>query len=164
VIAIARGTVGTGEVLAVAAALGGVVCSVAYSVLMRRVTAEVHPLAATAIFLSVTAVVSAIAAIPELGHVVWPPPLSVLLATLYLAVFGSVIAFVAYFYLLPRVSLMVSASLVLAQPVIAVLVDAAFADDVALAPATWAGVAITLFGVACNLIVRGRAVNPVAPR
>ena len=105
------------------------------------------------------ALVSWVAAVPELDQLPWPPPARATLATLYLALLGSVVAFGCYFYLLTRVSLMVGASLVLVQPLIAIGVDAAFERKASLGPVTWLGVAITLVGVAVNLAAKARAAH-----
>jgi drug/metabolite transporter (DMT)-like permease len=163
VIALDRGSVDTHEFLAVLAALGAVVCSVGYSILVQQASDGVHPFATTAVFLTMTTVVSWVAAIPSIGDLpAWPFPLGPTLATLYLAVLGSVVAFVSYFYLLQRVSLMVGASLVLVQPIIALLVDAAFEHRAEVGSATWLGMAITLSGVAINLVTRVRAARASA--
>jgi drug/metabolite transporter (DMT)-like permease len=157
VISYDRMSVGVGEALSVAAALAAVIASVGYSVLVKRASAGVSPLAMTAIFLTVTTLVSWAAALPEVDRMPWPLPLQPTLATLYLAVLGSVVAFGCYFYLLKHVSLMVANSLVLVQPIIALLVDAAFESRATLSAGTWLGIAITLAAVAVNLLVKARA-------
>ena len=87
----------------------------------------------------------------------WPPPLRPSVATLYLALFGSVAAFACYFYLVKHVSLMTANSLVLVQPVIALLLDAALEREARLAPLAWVGAAIVLCGVAVNVLWRAPA-------
>jgi drug/metabolite transporter (DMT)-like permease len=98
-----------------------------------------------------TMVVAWIPAIPEIQQMPWPPPLRPTIATVYLAVFGSVVAFVAYSYLIKHVSLMAANSLVLVQPVVALLLDAALERHARLAPTAWLGVVITLIAVIINV-------------
>ncbi|HUS64275.1 MAG TPA: EamA family transporter, partial [Kofleriaceae bacterium] len=82
---------------------------------------------------------------------------------LYLAVLGSVVTFVCYFYLLQRVTLMTASTLVLIQPVIALLVDAAWERDIRLAARSYIGVAVTLAGVALNLGMKWRKARRATP-
>ena len=77
-------------------------------------------------------------------------PFTASMAILYLAVFGSVIAFAAYFALLRRSTLMTAATLTFVQPIFAILVDAAFEKEIVLGPSAYAGVGITLVGVAVS--------------
>ena len=141
---------------ALAAALMAVLASVNYSVLVREGAGGAHPLAVAAVFLTVTTLVVWVLAWREGGSLPWPLPLRPTLATIYLAVFGSVVAFTCYFYLLERVPLMVANSLVLVQPLIALGVDAAFEHKATLGRATWLGVGLTLVGVAVNWAVKAR--------
>jgi drug/metabolite transporter (DMT)-like permease len=152
-----------GDGASLAAALCAVLASVTYSILVKRASAGVHPLAMTAVFLITTALVCWVGAIGEGGALPWPPPPGPTLATLYLALFGSVIAFACYFYLLRQVSLMVANSLVLVQPVIALLVDAGFEAHASLAPRAWVGIAVTLAAVALNLAAKARALRARPP-
>src|SRR5690606_26298037 len=157
VIATSRGSVEVGEALALALALGAVLCSVVHSVLLKRSTSSTHPLSATAVFLAVTTLVAWVPALAELDELPWPPPLGPTIATVYLAIFGSVVAFVSYVYLLRRVSLMVASSLVLVIPILALLVDAAFERRATIESGTWLGVAITLGALALSFGLKVRA-------
>jgi drug/metabolite transporter (DMT)-like permease len=137
--------------------LCAVMCSAAYGVIVKREAAPLNPLATVTVFLAVTAAALWILA-PLAGPITtpWPPPLEPTLAVVYLGLFGSVLAFASYFYLIKRISLMASTTLVFIQPLIAVVVDALWERDVILAPASYAGMAITLVGVAVTLILRVR--------
>jgi drug/metabolite transporter (DMT)-like permease len=150
---------GPSQAAALAAALAAVLASTAYSVLMKYGMRDVHVLAGTAVFIAMTMVVAWIPAIPELPQMPWPPPLRPTIATVYLAVFGSVVAFVAYSYLIKHVSLMAANSLVLVQPVVALLLDAALERHARLAPTAWLGVVITLIAVIINVARTDRATS-----
>ena len=136
--------------------LGSVIVSAVYSTIMKRRAADVNPAATTTIFLGVTAIVlGTIVLARGPAPVVWPPPLGPTLALLYLAVVGTVVAFVVYFWLLRRVSVMTTSTLVFVFPLIALAVDAAFERELQLEPRAYVGVALTLCGLAIS--VRGRA-------
>ncbi len=139
-----------------------VIVSGAYAVIVKREGDGMHPLASAAVFLTVTAVALwAFVLASGWQPLPWPPPVKPTLALFYLAIFGSVIAFVTYFYLLSRVSLMALASLVFVLPIIALLVDAIWEDDVILGGRTYLGIAITMVGVLISVLLRPRAVAPV---
>ena len=69
----------------------------------------------------------------------WPPPLRPTLALLYLALLGSVVVFAVYFYLLKRLTLMAASTLVFIEPVLALLIDAVWEQEIRLAPGTLPG-------------------------
>ena len=133
--------------------LGAVCCASVYGVIIKREGKDLNPLASTAVFLSVTALGLWVAA-PAFGEIIppWPPPLKPSLAILYLAIFGSLIAFASYFYLLKHISLMASTTLVFIQPMIAVAVDAMFERHANLKPLTFLGMAVVLAGVLLSVI------------
>jgi drug/metabolite transporter (DMT)-like permease len=132
--------------------LGAVVCSGTYNLILKKHTQGLHPIATTATFLTITAVLMfALAAVVERQPAPWPPPVPPTVALLYLAVVGSVVAFAGYFYLLQHVGVMTLSTLVLAQPIIALFVDALF-EAQKIAPRTYLGAAITLVGVLLNLL------------
>ncbi len=132
--------------------LGSVFASVVYNIIFKREANDVNPLSSTAVLLGVSALSLWLASLTR-GPVElpWPPPAAPTAALLYLAILGSVVAFACYFYLLKRVSLMTASTLVLIQPVLALLVDAAFEEEVRLAGRNYLGVAITFGGVALAL-------------
>jgi drug/metabolite transporter (DMT)-like permease len=149
----AEQAVGLGLVMA------AVCVSSIYVIIVKRHAGDSHPLASTAIFLTVTAVVLWVVALASGWEPLpWPPPRAATVALVYLAVFGSIIAFATYFYLLRRFSVMATMSLTFVIPVIALMVDALWEDEVRLAGRTYLGVAITLLGVFVSLIMRRRDV------
>ena len=78
------------------------------------------------------------------------------MALLYLAVFGSVITFALYLYLLRRMSVTAASTLVFVEPVLALLIDAGFEREIRLGARSYAGAAVTLLGVAISLLLRPR--------
>ncbi len=144
--------VSASQAVGVALILGSVVVSTVYSMIMKRHTAGCHGLVSTAIFLTVTALVLVVVALaageplPE-----WPPPLVPTIALLYLALIGSAVAFVVYFWLLGRTSLLVTSTLVFVYPLVALAIDAAFERDLPVAGRTYVGAAIVLAGLGVSL-------------
>jgi probable blue pigment (indigoidine) exporter len=153
--------------VAVLVVLASVLVSALYTTLMKRAAAGVHPLASTGVFLGTTALVlGALAMAVDGTKIPWPPPVVPTAALVYLAIGGSVVVFMAYFYLLDRVSLMTVSTLVVIEPIIALAVDAAFEHGVTLVARSYAGIAIAGVGVAVSILgtpSRKRAPEPLAP-
>ena len=143
---------GVGVVMVVAS----VVIATVYSMIMKQHAKRVHGLVSTAIFLAVTALVLGVVAVIAHEPIPWPPPVVPTIALLYLAVVGSVVAFLVYFWLLGKTGLLVTSTLVFVYPLVALVVDALFERDLPLSGRSYLGVAITLGGLAVSL--RGRAI------
>jgi len=159
ILGIERLGVSAAQALACLMVFGAVVSSGSYNLILKRHTQGLHPFATTASFLSITAVLMIILAlVVERQPPPWPPPPSPTLAVLYLAIVGSVVAFAGYFYLLQHVRVMTLSTLVVAQPIIALLVDAAL-ESQRIAPRTYLGAAVTLLGVVLNLASTRRVVT-----
>ncbi len=157
-----RASVSSDQSSGVALLCGGVVLSAFYSLVLKRESSSVHALCATSWFLSVTAAALWLAALVAEGWAApWPPPFAPTMALLYLAIFGSVLTFASYLYLLQRVSLMTTTTLVFIQPVIALFVDSQWEDDVQLTLTSYVGAAITLGGVLVAMLWK-RYSNPKA--
>jgi drug/metabolite transporter (DMT)-like permease len=139
------------QAVGVALVLGSVLASTTYSMVMKRHGQGVHAFASTWIFITVTAVCLCGAAAVRGFPVPWPPPLEPTLALVYLAVFGSVVAFATYFWLLSQLSLMTMSTLSFVLPIIALVVDAFFEDDVILDARAYLGIAVTLSGLIVSL-------------
>jgi drug/metabolite transporter (DMT)-like permease len=135
----------------VALTLGSVTVATIYSMLMKRHGARVPALVSTTIFIAVTAVVLGAVALAAREPVPWPPPLRPTIALGYLAVIGSVVAFLVYFWLLGRTSLLLTSTLVFVYPLVALAIDAAFEHSITLGPRAYVGAAITLGGLAVTL-------------
>jgi drug/metabolite transporter (DMT)-like permease len=133
-----------------------VVCAV-YNLILKRHASGADPLAVNLPFLAAAAAtLLAFAAIYERQLPPWPPALRPALALLYLAVFGSVITFALYFFLIRRLPLTVVSTLVFVEPVLALLIDAAWEQEIRLGVQAYAGAAVTLVGVAISLLLRPR--------
>jgi drug/metabolite transporter (DMT)-like permease len=139
------------QALGVAMVVGSVVIATVYSMVMKRHGGRVHGVVATAVFLAVTAVVLVAVAIVVGEPVPWPPPAAPTAALLYLAIVGSVVAFLAYFWLLGATSLQLTSTLVFVYPLVALAIDAAFEREIALDAGAYLGAAITLGGLAVSL-------------
>lgn len=141
---------------AVGIVLMAVLVSTSYTLIVKRHATGVHPLASAGVFLTVTAVSLWIATLLTWRDLPWPPPFEPTAALVYLGVFGSVVTFSAYFYLLARVSVMTLMTMVFVVPVVALGVDLLWEDQVEILPRTWLGIAITLGGVILGLLARPR--------
>lgn len=137
----------------VAMMIGSVIVATTYSMIMKRHARadRVHGLVSTAIFLAVTAVVLGIVAVIAHEPLPWPLPIKPTVALLYLAVVGSVVAFLVYFWLLGKTGLLVTSTLVFVYPLVALVIDALFERDLPLGGRSYVGVAITLGGLAVSL-------------
>jgi drug/metabolite transporter (DMT)-like permease len=147
-----RLTVSPEQAIGVVFGLASVFASVVYNIIFKREASDVNPLSSTAVLLGVSSLCLWLVSVSS-GPIdlPWPPPTAPTLALFYLAILGSVVTFVCYFYMLKRVSLMTASTLVLIQPVLALLVDAVWEDEVRLVGRSYLGVALTFSGVALAL-------------
>lgn len=139
------------QAVGVALVLGSVVVATAYSMLMKQHARGVSGLVATTVFITVTAIVLGAIAVIAGEPIPWPPPPTATLALLHLAVLGSVVAFLLYFWLLANTSLLVTSTLVFVFPLVAIATDAAFERELPLGARTYLGAAITLAGLVVAL-------------
>lgn len=146
-----RLAVSASQAVGVGLVIGSVTVSTIYSMIVKRHAEGTSNLAATAIFLGVTAIVLVVVAVVAGQGLPWPPPTAPTLAVLYLAIVGSAVAFLVYFWLLGKTSLMVTSTLVFMYPLVALVIDALFEHAIALGPRAYAGAAITLAGLAVSL-------------
>lgn len=142
--------VSANQAVGVALVIASVVVATTYSMIMKRHAGKTHGAVTTWIFLAVTAFALGVAALVVHEPIPWPPPVAPSLALLYLALVGSVIAFLCYFWLLEHTSLLVTSTLVFVFPIIALVTDA-IAEDGSLTARAYAGAAITLGGLALSL-------------
>ncbi len=134
--------------------LGSVLTATLYSMIMKQKAAGQNGLISTTIFLTVTAIVLGVIALVAHDPIPWPLPLRPTLALVYLAVIGSVTAFLLFFWLLARTSLVVTSTLVFVFPLVAIATDALFEHDLPLSARAYLGAAITLTGLAVSLLRR----------
>jgi drug/metabolite transporter (DMT)-like permease len=143
--------VSAAQAIGVVLVLGSVVVATTYSMIMKRHAGNVPNVVSTAIFLAVTAIVTGAIALAAGAPPAWPPPALPTAALVYLAVLGSVVAFLCYFWMLERTSLVVASTLVFVFPLVALIADALFEHDIEVGPRAYAGAAITLAGLAVSL-------------
>jgi drug/metabolite transporter (DMT)-like permease len=149
------------QAVGVAMVLGAVVATAAYALVFKRKAQDVHSMSATGIFLSVTCTgLWCVSFAKGWQPIPLPLPLKPTLALLYMSIFGSVIAFTCYIYLLKHVSMMTVATLVMVEPVIALLIDHLWEHQIRLAPRSYAGAAITLCGILVSLLLKPRLGSP----
>jgi len=141
--------VSTSQAFGIVLVLGSVLLATMYSMVMKR--QSTGGLVATTIFIGVTALVLSAIAVAAGEPIPWPPPVAPTVALLYLALIGSVAAFLFYFWLLERTSLMVTSTLVFVFPLVALVTDALFEREIALGGRAYLGAAITLAGLAVTL-------------
>ena len=132
----------------------GVLVSSIYSVILKREGLGVHPFRSTFYFLLVTSVALWAATVVrgDAGDIPWPPPVKPTLALFYLALFGSVLTFASYLYLLQRVSLMTTTTLVFIQPLIALTVDMIWEPELQLSTLSYLGAGVTMLGVLISVL------------
>jgi drug/metabolite transporter (DMT)-like permease len=131
--------------------LGSVALATIYSTIMKRHGTGVPALVSTTVFITVTAVTLGIVALVAHEPFPWPPPVAPTVALFYLAVIGSALAFLLYFWLLGKTSLLVTSTLVFLFPLVALITDALFERAIPLGPRAYLGAAITLGGLAVSL-------------
>lgn len=150
------------QAVGVALMLAAVACGTCMNVIIKRQAGGLHPLAQNAWFLSIVAAAMTLLAVGEGRPLPWPPPPGPTLALVYLALFGSVVAFAAYFYLLRHASLMTATTVMLVQPVVALLVDAAW-EAQPISGLAYVGAAVTTGGVGVSLVLGRRALKGTPP-
>jgi drug/metabolite transporter (DMT)-like permease len=146
--------VSTAQAVGILLVLGSVLLATGYSMVMKRQTTG--GVIATTVFIGVTAGALGIVALIARESMPWPPPVAPTIALLYLALVGTVAAFLLYFFLLARTNLVVTSTLVFVFPLVALATDALFEREVALGGRAYLGVAITLAGLAVTLRRRPR--------
>jgi drug/metabolite transporter (DMT)-like permease len=139
----------------VALVLVAVFVNASYLLLFRSKIRGRHSMAATAIFLGATGTgLWCIALARGWQPLPWPPPAKPALALLYLGVFGSVVTFACYLYLLRHVSVVTVSTIIIAESGIALAVDRAWERDFNLGPLAYLGAAVTLAGFLASILLR----------
>jgi len=148
----------------VALVFGSVWFTAGYNLILKQRAGGTDPLATSLPFLAATAVTLAVFALASERQLPpWPPPLRPTLALLYLAIFGSVVAFTLYFYLLRHMTLTAVSTLLFVEPVLALLIDALWEREIHLGHRAYAGAALTLAGVAITLLPARRVAAANGP-
>ncbi len=155
-----RMAVSHGQALGVVLVLGSVACASTFSVILKRHASASSAFANIGVFLPTTgAALWVLTAAVEREPLPVPLPVAPSAALLYLAVFGSVVTFSAYFYLVRHVRLATLTTLVLLEPIVALFVDALFERRAQTTPLMYVGAAVTRSGVLVTIFFgeRGRA-------
>ncbi|HEU0034851.1 MAG TPA: EamA family transporter [Kofleriaceae bacterium] len=139
------------QAIGVVMVIGSVAVATGYSMIMKQHSGGIPRVVSTTIFLAVTAIALGIVAVIAHDPIPWPPAVDATIALLYLALVGSVAAFLFYFWLLDQTSLLVTSTLVFVFPLVALVTDALFERDLPLDARAYLGVAITLGGLAVSL-------------
>jgi drug/metabolite transporter (DMT)-like permease len=130
------------------------------NVVMKHHGGRVSPVSTNSVFFVAVAVLLWAGALATGScSVPCPLPAGPTIALLYLSLFGTLLTFVAYFYLLKHVRLSTATTLGFVTPVIALIVDALFERHGKLAFETYLGIAVVLAGVALN-IFGGKSWSP----
>ena len=143
------------QAIGVVMILFAVVSSAGYALIFKRKTRDAHSMSATLIFLASTATGLWCVSLAQGWHALPSPlPLKPTLALLYMSVFGSVIAFACYIYLMKQVSMMAVATLVMIEPVIALVIDHLWEHQVRLEVRSYIGSGVTLLGLLVSLLIK----------
>lgn len=143
------------QALGVVLIFGAVIANAAYLLIFKRKARGAHSMAATGVFLVATCVGLWLFSLTRGWQPLpWPLPVRPTLALLYLSLAGSVIAFACYLYLVKQVSVMTVSTLVLIEPLIALIVDRIWEHGIRLARLTYVGAAITCAGLLISLLMK----------
>lgn len=149
-----RLTVSPAQAIGVVLIFGSVICNAISGLMVKRLAPGENPLMSVALVVLVSVVCFALLG-GSFETTNWATVNPVCIAaSAYLGVVGSVIAFAGYFYLLKRVSLMTISTMVFFPPVIAMIVDSFVERSVHLTATSYAGIAITIFGVIVGVILK----------
>lgn len=127
------------------------------NVVMKRYAREVAAIACNTVFFTAASVTLWLAAIISGKYSVTEWNLAPTVALLYLTLFGTLIAFACFFYLLKHVRLSTAMTLSFVTPIIALAVDAVYEKGTILTTETYVGIAIVLLSVAISVLVKDRA-------
>jgi len=151
-----REQVGLQQALGMLAALSGCVCAAINLVMMKKYGRHSDPFVLNFLGMGLGATcLLAMSAVLENWHdAVWSR--SNVLAIFYLSVFGSVIAFSAYYYLIKKMDATVVSLSTLIIPIVALILGRAFLDET-VTPLAVAGILTILAGVAIAILPSKRS-------
>lgn len=124
------------------------------NVVMKRYAKEVAAIACNTIFFAAAAITLWISAVISGKYIVTEWNLTPTLSLLYLTVFGTLVAFASFFYLLKHVRLSTAMTLAFVTPIIALGVDAIYEKSTVLTAESYVGIAIVLISVAISILVK----------
>jgi drug/metabolite transporter (DMT)-like permease len=142
------------QVLGMVAALGASVCAAVNLVMMKKYGRDADPFVVNGLGMALGAscLLLTSAAFESWNAVMWSR--DNVLSIAYLSVFGSVIAFSAYYYLIKRMDATMVSLSTLVIPIVALALGHVFLDE-AVTPRAMAGIATIMAGVAFALVPAG---------
>ena len=154
-----EGRLGLGQAVGMAAALAGAACAGANLVMMKRHGAQADPFVLNffGMGLGALCLLAMSAAFETWSGVAWTR--ANLLALVYLAVFGSVVAFSAYYALIKRMDATFVSFNTLVIPIVALALGQLFLGET-VAPLAVVGVATVLVGVGIAIVPARRRTGP----
>jgi drug/metabolite transporter (DMT)-like permease len=127
------------------------------NVVIKKFGSHTHPLLLNTIYFAAAAVSVWIFAFATSACT---PPFPILymptLALIYLTLFGTLIAFGSFFYLIKHASLNVAMTMPVVTPIVALVVDTIVGDNKIVGAETYLGIAIVLSSVIANLVLAYR--------
>ena len=151
-----RERLGLDQALGMLAALFGSLCAAINLVTMKKHGREGDPFVLNFLGMGIGAacLLAMSAALEDLSAVAWSR--SNVLAVVYLSVFGSVIAFSIYYYLIKRMDATIVSLTTLIIPIVALALGRVFLDET-VTPLAVAGIATILAGVAVAIVPAGKS-------
>ncbi len=124
---------------------------------MKRQVHDAPPIAINAIFFLAASILLWFATLIKGELFVFhTPSLAATLALLYLTLFGTLLAFGSFFYLLRHVRLSTAMTLAFVTPIIALIVDAFLEKSFVFTQETYLGLAVILAGVSLSILVKSK--------
>jgi drug/metabolite transporter (DMT)-like permease len=151
------------QALGMLAALGASLCAAINLVMMKRYGHDADPYLVNffGMALGAACLIAMSAALENWSAVTWSR--NNVLSLVYLAVFGSVIAFSAYYYLIKRMDATIVSLSTLIIPIVALALGHAFLDEI-VTPRSLAGIATIVAGVAVAIVPSNpKRASDVAP-
>lgn len=126
------------------------------NVVMKRHAKEVAAVACNTIFFAAAAISLWVASVISGKYAITAWNQGPTIALIYLTLFGTLIAFAAFFYLLKHVRLSTAMTLAFVTPIIALAVDALYEKGTVLTAESYLGIAVVLVSVAISVLVKDK--------
>ena len=132
-----------------------VLANAGYLLVFRRKVRGEHSMAATGVFLAATAAgLWCFSAARGFAPIPWPLPLKPTAALVYLGIFGTVVTFVCYLYLIRNVGVVTSSTLIIVESLVALAVDRAWERQAKLTVPMFVGALVALAGSLVSILAR----------
>lgn len=140
------------HVVAMIAVLGSALMFSLANLLMKLKAGSVSPLQSALVFFVSMAGVFWLSSALEGQSIPLPVPLLPGLAILFLALFSSVVALPAFFFLLRRSSLMFASTLAFVHPIVALLTDSLFEHNFSMSTHAYVGMGVVMGGLLISMM------------